>query len=197
MPYIIIDLQGHQSAGGYLRVDGGAQIALSDDLIIKVAPGTHHLGFSSENAASRNLSKLNVAVGNYRTAMWNERNAVDGKISATFDENSVMFLTVVSDASGHILDLPQYRVQEMDDEDIAELEEMYVSRIAAAEKYEKDTVGKEFILCLLLGGLGAHKFYRGRFGMGIFYLLTGGGFGIGWLFDTVKLLFRFIKAKKG
>lgn len=45
-----------------------------------------------------------------------------------------------------------------------------------------------FFLCLLLGGIGAHKFYEGRIGMGIIYLLTVGLFGIGWLIDTIVIL---------
>ena len=45
-----------------------------------------------------------------------------------------------------------------------------------------------FLLCLFLGGIGAHKFYEGRVGMGILYLLTVGLFGIGWLIDCIVLL---------
>ena len=47
-----------------------------------------------------------------------------------------------------------------------------------------------FFLCLFLGVLGAHKFYEGKVGMGILFLLTGGLFGIGWLVNTVVLLFK-------
>lgn len=35
-----------------------------------------------------------------------------------------------------------------------------------------------------------HKFYEGKIGMGILYLLTGGIFGIGWIIDTLVLLFK-------
>lgn len=45
-----------------------------------------------------------------------------------------------------------------------------------------------FFLCLFLGFIGAHKFYEGKAGMGILYLLTGGLFGIGWFIDCIVLL---------
>ncbi|MDR0884673.1 MAG: TM2 domain-containing protein [Oscillospiraceae bacterium] len=47
-----------------------------------------------------------------------------------------------------------------------------------------------WVLCLFLGGLGAHKFYMGKIGVGVLYLFTGGLFGIGWLIDTITLLFK-------
>ena len=47
-----------------------------------------------------------------------------------------------------------------------------------------------FFLCLFLGGIGAHKFYEGKVGMGILYLLTVGVFGIGWIIDFFVLLFK-------
>ena len=45
-----------------------------------------------------------------------------------------------------------------------------------------------FFLCLFLGFFGGHKFYEGRVGMGIVYLLTFGLFGFGWLADCFILL---------
>ena len=36
--------------------------------------------------------------------------------------------------------------------------------------------------------LGAHKFYEGKVGMGILYLLTCGLFGIGWIVDIIIIL---------
>lgn len=52
-----------------------------------------------------------------------------------------------------------------------------------------------FIITLLLGCLGIHKFIDGKIGAGILYLLTGGVFGIGWLIDTVKALIMLIKGE--
>lgn len=45
-----------------------------------------------------------------------------------------------------------------------------------------------FVLCLMLGYFGAHKFYEGRAGLGILYLFTFGLFGIGWFVDLILLL---------
>lgn len=47
-----------------------------------------------------------------------------------------------------------------------------------------------FLLCLLLGFFGAHKFYEGKFVMGLVYLFTAGLFGFGVLIDLVVLLFK-------
>lgn len=47
-----------------------------------------------------------------------------------------------------------------------------------------------FLLCLFLGGFGAHKFYEGKILLGIVYLLTLGIFGIGWFVSLISLLFK-------
>lgn len=54
----------------------------------------------------------------------------------------------------------------------------------------------ELCLCLLLGWLGVHKFYTGKSGMGVLYLLTFGLFGIGWLIDTIKCISNAISFYK-
>ena len=46
------------------------------------------------------------------------------------------------------------------------------------------------LLCFFFGYLGAHKFYEGRIGAGILYILTVGIFGIGALIDFIALLFK-------
>ena len=46
------------------------------------------------------------------------------------------------------------------------------------------------LLCFFLGVFGGHKFYEGKAGMGILYILTAGLFGIGVIIDFIVLLFK-------
>ena len=53
------------------------------------------------------------------------------------------------------------------------------------------------ILCLLLGGLGVHRFFVGKIGTGIVMLLTLGGLGIWTLIDIIVIAVQKFKDSKG
>ena len=64
------------------------------------------------------------------------------------------------------------------------------------EKSEKEFV-PTLILCLLLGGFGAHRFYVGKPLTAILMILTLGGFGIWALIDLIVIATGGFKDSKG
>ncbi len=53
------------------------------------------------------------------------------------------------------------------------------------------------ILCFFFGVFGVHRFYTGKIGTGILYLLTVGVFGIGWFVDLILIVAGGFKDKDG
>ena len=54
-----------------------------------------------------------------------------------------------------------------------------------------------FFLCLFLGMFGAHRFYVGKSGTGIIWLVTVVLGGVGWVIDLILILFGSFRDKAG
>ena len=65
---------------------------------------------------------------------------------------------------------------------------------AARQGKSKATAG---VLALLLGGLGIHRFYLGKWGTGLLYLCTGGLFLVGIVYDFCTLNTQISEVNSG
>ena len=72
---------------------------------------------------------------------------------------------------------------------------------AAPEPQQPQTSAKGFVptllLCVLLGGFGAHRFYVGKIGTAVLMIFTLGGLGIWTLIDLIMIVTSKFTDKDG
>ncbi len=64
-------------------------------------------------------------------------------------------------------------------------------------KYSHKTMIGTFLLCFFFGLSGFHHFFNGRILRGFLYFFTVGLFGIGWLYDLIKIICGKFKDSSG
>ncbi len=55
----------------------------------------------------------------------------------------------------------------------------------------------DYAICFFLGSFGVHKFRDNKVGLGLLYLFTGGLFGFGWFYDTMRYFVTAVYASIG
>lgn len=53
------------------------------------------------------------------------------------------------------------------------------------------------LLCFFLGWFGAHRFYAGRYLLGVVYLFTFGLLGVGWFVDLILIILGRMRDRNG
>lgn len=79
---------------------------------------------------------------------------------------------------------------------IKQCDSLNLLKLEIMDKSEKSFVST-LLLCLLLGFLGAHRFYAGKIVSGVFMLLTFGGFGIWSFIDLIIIACGNFRDKEG
>ena len=79
----------------------------------------------------------------------------------------------------------------------AEQRLMNEGRVGAVEPTSEKRILPAFILCFLLGGFGAHRFYVGKTGTAILQILTFGGLGVWALVDLIMIICGGFRDKQG
>lgn len=170
----------------YISVDGSKEMAVfgGRPRYINLSAGRHYITATT----ATKLQRVSNSGGGFMNTMANAitdatNSALEGELS--FDSNDALLLEVTDKLAKTTIHQKMVDVSEIGE---------YVDVDALLEVGERAPGEKNkwvvFFLCLFLGFLGVHRFYERKFATGILYLLTGGLFGLGVLYDLVSIFRR-------
>ena len=172
----------------YISIDGGKELTVSGKYpkSFTIPAGTHHIFATTVTKIERATNKFSDG-GFVSTMTQSVQNSTNTTLSGEldFDDTDVLLLEV--EQKGLKTLVYNKLVSEADADDYVYMDK--VVEFGAKEPGQKNK-WVALLLCFLFGPLGVHRFYEGKIGTGILYLLTFGVFGIGALIDFFKILFR-------
>lgn len=172
----------------YISIDGGKEITISGKYprSLTVSAGAHKIFATTVSKFERAANNLSDG-GFVDTLAQSMQNSTNTTLSGELEFGSTDVLLIEVEQKGMKTNVYNKLVSAAEADNYIHMEQVI-------EYGEKEPGQKNkwvaLLLCALFGVFGVHRFYEGKIGTGILYLLTLGFFGLGVLIDFFKILFR-------
>lgn len=144
MAYLKLEISGNTSFGGYLSMDGGKAIKVEDEMFYEIPSGRHTFVVHSASNASRSYAKFQAGLYNNTSSSGAILDAIERhqiqkglgdswEFEVDLDDDELLRICITS-SGDQIVDDPAYAIQQLDDEDLAALEEMFAEVRAEQER---------------------------------------------------------------
>lgn len=133
--YLSTFIYGNEDFGGYFSVDGETSVAVQNDMTYQIEPGPHHIEFFSTSNVQRKAGAFQAKVycntsssGALFDALERRealKNLGDSWTIDVFVEEDQMLILNVRSKGNSIVGSPSYMVQDLSEEQVETLEEMF------------------------------------------------------------------------